>query len=47
VGGNRYAVDVLEGILNHLPCDIVEDEIGFILANAVGQVIIFMDVKEN
>jgi hypothetical protein len=31
VGGNRYAANVLEGILNHLLCDIVEDEVGFVL----------------
>jgi hypothetical protein len=27
---------VLEGILNHIPRSIVEDEVGFLLANAVG-----------
>jgi hypothetical protein len=47
VGGNRYAVGVLEGILNRLSCGIVEDEVGFILANAVGQVIMFLHAKEN
>jgi hypothetical protein len=47
VGCNRYAANVLEGILNHLPCGIVADEGGFILANAVGQVIMFLHAKEN
>jgi hypothetical protein len=32
---------MLEGILNHLLCSIFEDEVGFILANAVGQAIMF------
>jgi hypothetical protein len=38
---------VLEGILNHLLCGIVEDEVGFILANAIGQAIMFLRAKEN
>jgi hypothetical protein len=38
---------VLEGVLNHLLCGIVEDEVGFLLANIVGQAIIFMHAKEN
>jgi hypothetical protein len=47
VGGNTYAAGVLEGVLNHLPCGIVEDEVGFGLANAVGQAIMFLHAKEN
>jgi hypothetical protein len=38
---------MLEGILNHLSCGIVVDEVGFILANAVDQVIMFLHAKEN
>jgi hypothetical protein len=38
---------MLEVVLNHLPCSIVEDEVGFILANDVDQVIMFMHSKEN
>jgi hypothetical protein len=38
---------MLEGILNHLSCSIVEDEVGFILAKAVGQAIAFLHAKEN
>jgi hypothetical protein len=38
---------MLEGVLNHLACNIVEDEAGFILANSFGQVIIFLHAKEN
>jgi hypothetical protein len=38
---------MLEGVLNHLPCDIVEDEVGFVLANTVGQAIMFLHAKEN
>jgi hypothetical protein len=38
---------MLEGILNHLPHDIVEDEVGFILANGIGQAIMFLHAKEN
>jgi hypothetical protein len=38
---------VLEGIFNHFSCSIVEDEVGFILANAIGQTIMFLHVKEK
>jgi hypothetical protein len=38
---------MLESVLNHLPCDIVEDEVEFILANAVGQAIMFLHAKEK
>jgi hypothetical protein len=38
---------MLEGVFYHLPCSIIEDEFGFILTNIVGQVIIFLDAKEN
>jgi hypothetical protein len=41
---------MLEGVLNHLSCDIVEDEVGFVLINAVGRVgraIMFLHAKEN
>jgi hypothetical protein len=40
-------MSVLEGILHHLPCGIVEDEVGFILANAISQAIMFLNAKEN
>jgi hypothetical protein len=40
-------VGVLKGHLNHLSVGIIEDEVGFILANAVGQVIMFLHAKEN
>jgi hypothetical protein len=36
VRSNRYAAGVLEDILNHLACNIVEDEVGFVLANSFG-----------
>jgi hypothetical protein len=38
---------MLEGVFYHLSCGIVEDEVGFILANAVHQAIMFLDAKEN
>jgi hypothetical protein len=38
---------VLEGVFYQLPRGIAEDEVGFILINAVGQAIIFLDAKEN
>jgi hypothetical protein len=38
---------MLEGILNHVACSIVEDEVGFILANFVGQAIMFLHANEN
>jgi hypothetical protein len=44
-GGNRYAVGILERVLNHLPCTIVEDEVGFDLVNAIGQAIMFLHLK--
>jgi hypothetical protein len=40
-------MDLLEGVRNHLPCSIIEDEVGFVLANGVGQAIQFLHVKEN
>jgi hypothetical protein len=43
----RYATSVLEGILNHVLCGIIEDEVGFILATAVGQAKTFLHAKEN
>jgi hypothetical protein len=47
VEGNRYAAGMLEGVFYHLPCGIIEDVVGFILTNAVGQAIIFLNEKEN
>jgi hypothetical protein len=38
---------MLEGVLDHLACSIVEEEVGYVLANSVGQAIMFMHVKEN
>jgi hypothetical protein len=38
---------MLEDIFCHLPCGIVEDEVGFVHANNVGQATIFLDAKEN
>jgi hypothetical protein len=38
---------VLEGILDHLACSIVEHEAGFGLANFVGQMKMFWNSKEN
>jgi hypothetical protein len=43
----QYAAGMLEGILNHLVSNIVEDEAGFVLANSFGQAIMFLHVKEN
>jgi hypothetical protein len=37
VCGNRYAVGMLEVILDHLPCNIVEHRASFSLSNSVGQ----------
>jgi hypothetical protein len=38
---------MLEDVLNHLSCGIVEDGVGFLLANAIDQVIMFLHAKEN
>jgi hypothetical protein len=38
---------MLEGVLNHLACNIIEDEPDFDLANSVGQAIMFLHVKDN
>jgi hypothetical protein len=38
---------MLEGVLDHLACSIVEEEAGYVLSNSVGQAIMFMHVKEN
>jgi hypothetical protein len=47
VGGNRYAADVLKGVLNHLACNIVKDNASFIVANSFGQAIMFLHAKVN
>jgi hypothetical protein len=38
---------MLEGILIHLACSIVEDEAGFILVNSFGQAIMLPHAKEK
>jgi hypothetical protein len=38
---------MLEGVLDHLACSIVEDEVGFILAKSIDQAIMFLHSKEN
>jgi hypothetical protein len=38
---------LLEGILDHLSCNIVEHEAGVILTNSVGQAKMFQHIKEN
>jgi hypothetical protein len=38
---------MLKGIINHLSCGIIEDEVSFLLTNVVGQAIMFQHVKEN
>jgi hypothetical protein len=38
---------MLEGVLNHLACSIVDAEVGFILANSFGQAIMLLHAKEN
>jgi hypothetical protein len=38
---------MLEGVFYHLPCGIVEEEVGFVLANTVGQAILFLDAKRE
>jgi hypothetical protein len=40
-------VGVLEGVLNHLACNIIEDEVGFVLANFIGEAIMFLYAKGN
>jgi hypothetical protein len=47
VCGNRYIVDVLEGIIDHLLCSNIEHRIGFNLANSIGQMKMFLYAKEN
>jgi hypothetical protein len=38
---------MLEGVLNHLVCNIVEDEACFVIANPVGQAIMLLYAEEN
>jgi hypothetical protein len=47
VYGNRNVAGVLEAILNHLVCGIVENEAGLVFVNSIGQAIMFMHAKEN
>jgi hypothetical protein len=36
-----------KGVFKHLLCNIVEDEVVFVLANTVDQEIMFLQAKEN
>jgi hypothetical protein len=47
VYGNGYAAAMLEGVLDHLPCSIVEHRAVLGLANSVGQTKMFLYAKEN
>jgi hypothetical protein len=38
---------MLEGVLDHLSCNIIEHEVGSDLANSVGQTKMFLHAKEN
>jgi hypothetical protein len=44
---NRYQSCVLESILDHLSCNVVEHEAGFDLANSVHQTKMFLHAREN
>jgi hypothetical protein len=46
VNSNRYQLGVLEGVLDHLLCNIVERGAGFDLANSVHQMKMFMHARE-
>jgi hypothetical protein len=47
VCGNRYTAGMLEGVLDHLPSNIIEPEAGFDLTNFIDQTKIFLHAKEN
>jgi hypothetical protein len=47
VCGNRYAPGVLEGVLDHLLCIVVEHGVGFSLANSVHQTKMFLPCKRE
>jgi hypothetical protein len=47
VCGNKCATSVLEGVLDHLQCSIVEHGACFGLANSVGETKMFLHAKEN
>jgi hypothetical protein len=47
VCGNKYAIGVRKGVLDHLPCNIVEHGAGFGHTNSVGQMKMFLYAKEN
>jgi hypothetical protein len=47
VYGNRYAAGMLEGVLDHLSCNIDEHGASFGLANSIGQTKMFLHGKEN
>jgi hypothetical protein len=44
---NRYVAGMLECVLDHLSCSVVEHGVGFSLANYVGQMKKLLHVKEN
>jgi hypothetical protein len=47
VCGNKYTVGVLESVLDHLLCSIVEHGADFGLVHSIGQTKIFLHAKEN
>jgi hypothetical protein len=47
VNSNRYHVGMLEGILDYLPCSVVEHKTSFDLAKSAHQTKMFLDTKEN
>jgi hypothetical protein len=47
VCGNRYTAGMLEGVLDNLVCNIVEQGGSFGLVNSVGQTKMFLHTEEN
>jgi hypothetical protein len=47
VCGNKYAAGMLEGVLHHISCSIVEHRAGFGLANSTSQTKMFLYAKKE
>jgi hypothetical protein len=47
VNNDRYQAGVFEGILDHLPCNVIEHGGSFNIANSIHQMKMFLHAREN
>jgi hypothetical protein len=47
VNSDRYQADVFEGIIDHLPCSVVEHGASFNVTNSIHQIKMFLHARHN